>query len=134
MNTGLFDVLHDAADDHVFSIRERVHVYLDCVFEEVIDQNWPILRVLDCLPHVADDSFLVVGNHHGASAEHIRRPHQYWILNSLGALDGFFNRSRHRARRLRDLKLIKQLAETLAIFGQINRLRRRADDVHACGF
>ena len=131
VNAGFFDVLHDAADDHVFAVRKRVHVHFDRVFEEVIDQHRPVLRILDRFLHVADDHLFVVGDHHGASAEHIRRPHQHRISNSVRALDRFFHRSRHRARGLRNFQFVQQFAEALAVFRQIDRLGRRADDVHA---
>ncbi len=53
------------------------------------------------------------------------------ISDPLGALDRFFHRSRHRARSLRDFKFVEQLAKALAVFRQIDRFRRGADDGHA---
>jgi len=35
---------------------------------------------------------------------------------------------------LRDVELFEQFAEALAIFGEIDRFGRSADDRHACGF
>ena len=55
MDAGFFDVLHDAADDDVLAVGERVDIDLDGVFEEVVDEHGTILRVLDRFFHVADD-------------------------------------------------------------------------------
>jgi len=38
---------------------------------------------------------------------------------------GFFHASGNRAGRLRNIELFQQLAKTFAVFGQINRFRRR---------
>ena len=73
----------------------------------------------------------VVGDDHGASAEHIRRPHQHGISDASRAFDRFFDRRGHHAGRLRNLQFFEQLVEVLAIFGQIDRLGRSADDLHA---
>ena len=53
MDAGFFDVLHDAADDYVFSVGERVDVDFDRVFEEVVDQHRAVLRIFDRFFHVA---------------------------------------------------------------------------------
>ena len=34
--------------------------------------------------------------------------------------------------RLRDVEALEQLAEALAVFGQVNRIGRRAKNLHAC--
>ena len=49
VDAGLFNVLHDAGDDHVFRVAERVDVDFDGVLEEVIDEHGALLRVLDRL-------------------------------------------------------------------------------------
>ncbi len=133
MNAGLFDVLHDAGDHNVFAIAQRVDIDLGRRFEKVIDQHRPVLRVLDRLAHVLLDRCIVVADHHGASAEHIRRPHQHGILNLLRIGHGFFNAGGGRARRLRDIEFLQQLAESFAVFRQIDVLGRGTDDGHARG-
>ena len=42
-----------------------------------------------------------------------------------------FHAGRRSARRLRNLEILQQLSESLAVFGQIDRLRRCADNGHA---
>ncbi len=48
--------------------------------------------------------------------------------------DRLFHAGRRRAERLRNRKLLQQLAEALAVFRQIDALGRGADDGHARGF
>ena len=76
VDTGLFDVLHDAADDHPLAIGHRVDIDFGGLFEEVVEQNRPVgidggraLEVLGELIGTVDDL-------HGATAENIGRPHQ----------------------------------------------------------
>ena len=38
VDAGFFDVLHDAGDQDVMAIAERVDVYFDGVFEEAVDR------------------------------------------------------------------------------------------------
>jgi hypothetical protein len=134
MDAGLLNVLHDAANDHIFAVGECVHVNLDRVFEEVIDQYRAVLGILDGFFHVADDGFFVVGDNHGASAEHIRRTHQHRIADLGGSGDGFFQRRGHCSGRLRDPEFVEQFAEAFAVFGEIDVFGRGADDLYACGF
>ena len=61
VDAGLLDVLHDAGDDHVLRIAERIDVHLDGVLEEVIDQHRPLLRIFDRLAHVARNCLGIIG-------------------------------------------------------------------------
>ena len=131
MHARLLDVLHNATDHNVFPVRKSVHVDLDRIFEEMVNQHWAILRIFDCLFHVANDRFLVVSNYHGATAEHIGRPNQHGITNSPGPLNCLFDRGRHRPGGLRDIQLLKQASKALPVLGKIDRLWRGANYVHA---
>ena len=82
VDAGLFNVLHDAGDEDIFRVAERVDVDLDGVLKEVIDQNRPLLRVFNRLAHVARDGVGVVGNDHGPSAEHVAGTNQNGIADS----------------------------------------------------
>jgi hypothetical protein len=44
VHAGFLDVLHDAGDQHVLAVGERVHVDFGGVFEEAVDQHRPVLR------------------------------------------------------------------------------------------
>ncbi len=131
MDAGLLDVLHDAGDDHVLRIAERIDVDFDCVFEEMIDEDRPLLRVLDCLAHVAGYGFGVVGDDHGAAAEHVAGTDQDGVADSFANGQRFFDAGGGSAGRLRNLQIFEQLAELLAVFGEVDRFGRCADDGHA---
>ena len=47
VNASLLNVLHDAGDDHVLRVAERIDIHLDGVLQKVIDQHRPLLRILD---------------------------------------------------------------------------------------
>ncbi len=131
MNAGLLDVLHDAGDNHILGVAERVHVHLDGVLQEVIDQHRPLLRILHRLAHIARHGLGVVGDDHGPPAEHIAGPHQHRVADALADGQSLFHAGGRAAGGLRNLQLVEQLAEALAVLGQVNRLRRSADDGHA---
>ncbi len=131
MNPSLFNVLHDATDHHIFAVRKRVHIHFNRVFQEMINQHRAIVRILHRFFHIADDHLFVVCNYHGPSTQHVGRTHQHRITHPLGTFDRFLHRSRHRPRGLWDIKFVKQLAKALAVFRQVNRLRRRANDIDA---
>ena len=120
VHASLFDVLHDSADDNVFAVRKRIYVNFNRILEEVINQHRAVVRVLHRLFHVADDRSLVMRNHHGAAAQHIRRPHQHRISDLPRARDGLFDRGGHDAGRLRNLQLFQQFVEVLAVLGQVD--------------
>ncbi len=117
MDAGFLDVLHDSGDHNIFAVAERIHVHLDCIFEEVIDEDGTIVRVFHRLRHVVRDGGGIVCDHHGAPAEYIRGPNEHWESDAFGAGQGFFHAGGHDAWRLRNFEITQQLAETLAIFG-----------------
>ncbi len=66
MHHGLLDMLHDAADQHIFAIADVIHVYFDGVVEETVQQNrvnrWrPLLLYRR---HVAAQFFFAVHHVH----------------------------------------------------------------------
>src|SRR5271169_3584637 len=122
-------MLHNSANHHIFTVGKGVDIDFDCVFEEVINEDRAVVRILDSLLHVANDGFFVVGNHHGATAEDIGGSQQHGISDLAGSFDGFLNRSGHRAGGLGNLQVFQQLVEMLAVFGKVNRFWRSADDV-----
>ena len=56
VDSSLFNMLHDARDDDILAVRQGIDVDFDGIFQKVIDQHRPLLRVFDCLPHVVRDS------------------------------------------------------------------------------
>ncbi len=91
MHAGFFDVLHDAVGDQdICAVAEGVYIYFGSVVEEAIDEHGAILREGDGFAHVLADHLLVVGDHHGASAEHIAGAHEHGSSDAGGDGAGFF--------------------------------------------
>ncbi len=85
MDAGLFDVLHDAGDDDVCAVAERVDVDLGGVFKKVVDEDGAVLRILDGGGHVLADFCVVVGDDHGAAAEDVAGAHEDGVADAVGA-------------------------------------------------
>ncbi len=135
MDAGFLDVLHDAADDDVFAVGERVHVHFGCVLEELVDQDRALgvgnRADLHRLRHVFFDGLQIVGDHHGASAENVARPDENRQADFGCGGDGFLGRERRAAARLRNIQFSEQRAEAAAIFREIDRFGIGADDLRA---
>ena len=103
VDSGLLDVLHDAGDDDIGAIAERVDVDFDRVLEEMVDEDGTLLRVLDGFFHVAGDAFAVESDDHGTTAEDVGGADEDRVADALGSGDGFFNAGGDDAGRLRNL-------------------------------
>ena len=75
VHAGLLDVLHDAADQHVLAVADRIDVHLDGDVEEPVEQHRAVVGHLHRVVHVGAQVVLVVDDFHGAAAEHVGRPH-----------------------------------------------------------
>jgi hypothetical protein len=70
----------------------------------------------------------------GASAEHVRRPDHDRIADLFCDLARFRRIARNAALRLAQPQLADQLVESVAVFREINGVRRRAEDRHVRAF
>src|SRR5579862_3412990 len=109
VNASLLNVLHNAADDYIFSVRKCVDVYFYCSLEKMIDQNGAFLRILHRLAHVTNDAFVVICDYHSAPTKHVRRPHKYGILNPPGPFDRLFHTGGNRSWGLWNPEFVNQL-------------------------
>ncbi len=134
MDARLFDVLHHAADEHGFAIRNAIHVAFDRVVQEAVEQHRRVVRHLHGLAHVALEVARLVDDFHRAAAQHVRRTHHQRIADFVGELERFVFGARGAVRRLTQAEVLQQLLETLAVFGGVDHVRRRADDRHAVRF
>ena len=75
VHAGLLDVLHDAADQHVLAVADRIDVHLDGDVEEAIEQHRAVVGDLHRVGHVGAQVFLVEHHFHGAAAEHVGGAH-----------------------------------------------------------
>jgi len=71
VHPGLLDVLHDGADVHVLAVAEGVHVDLDRVLEEAVDEHRVVGAHAGGALHIADELVLRIDDLHGAPAEDV---------------------------------------------------------------
>ncbi len=82
MNTGLLDMLHDAADDDgARRIGHGIDIEFKGVLEEAIDQHRPVVRHVDRARHVAVERACIKHDRHAASAQHVGGPYDNRISN-----------------------------------------------------
>src|SRR5439155_3401190 len=133
MNPGFFDVLHNAGHHHVLTVCQSIHVNLSGVFQEPVHQDRKgALQLLGAADIVAQHT-VIIGDHHVASAQHVRRSHQYRVTDAVRDLESLVDVHGGAVLRLRDAHADKQRPKMLAVFRQIDRFRSRADNGHPCG-
>ncbi len=108
-------MLHHRADVHLFAIRDRIHLRLRRVLQELIDQHRILRAHLDRGLRVIQEHLLVVHDLHAAATEHEGRTDHQGIADPARNLDCRLNRSRSVALRLWYLELQHHLPEELAI-------------------
>ena len=111
--------------------RQRVHVHFGGVFEEPVDQYRALLREGDGFAHVLAHHLLVVGDHHGAPAQHVAGAHQHGVADASRHRAGLLDAGGGAVGGAGNSQIVEQLAEQLAVFGQIDIGRVGADDGHA---
>ncbi len=113
------------------AVGERVDVHFRGFLEELIDQHRPRRAHQRSLRDVFLHGVHVVGDDHGAAAQHVAGAHQHRQADLAGDASGFFGNERGAVARLRNSQFFEQAAEATAIFGEIDRFGSGADDGHA---
>ena len=131
VNTGFFNVLHDAGDKNLFSVAKGVDIHFDGVFQEPVDQYGPVLRDGYRFPHVAADRFLIVGNHHAAAAQHVAGPDQNGKAEADGDVAGLLFAGGGSIGRRRNVQIVQKLAKAFAVFRKIDIVGVGSNDGHA---
>jgi hypothetical protein len=78
----LLDVLEDAADDDVRAVGQAVHVHLEGVLQEAVEEDRVLGAGLHGAAHGLGQRRLVVGHEHGAAAQHVGGAHQHRIADA----------------------------------------------------
>src|ERR687890_2289078 len=134
MYTGLLDVLHDAADVDLLSVRDRVHVDLGVVLHKLVDEGRMSWRCARAGPEVEIEVIVVVDDLHPAPAEDVRRPHDDRIPELARHLPRLLGRRCGPEPGMRDAELCQEPSEPGAIFCEVYGVRRGAEDSHSCLF
>ena len=133
MDTGLFDVLHHAADSDFFAVGDGIDVHFYGVIQEAVQKYRRIEGNLDGFAHVAFEFASVVHDIHSAAAEHIARTNHQRIADFVSQTNGLFFGTSSSVGRLMKTEVLQQMLEAFTVFSRVDRVRRRTDDVHAVG-
>ena len=121
-------MFHHACDMHFFAVAERVDVKLDCSGEVAVQQYGAVARDDDGLGDVALKLGHVAHDFHSAATENVGG------ADDQREADIFRNGKRLRVCggdavfRLLEAEFIYKLLKTLAIFGEVDRVGRCAED------
>ena len=134
MHARLFDVLHDAANQHHFAVADSVNVDFDRIVKEAVQQNRRVVRDADRGLEVALQVGFVVDDFHRPTAQDVGRTHHQRVANLFRLLNGHLNGRYGRVRRLFQLQTVNRLLETFTVFGTVNRIRAGSDNRYAGRF
>jgi hypothetical protein len=130
VNAGVLDVLHDAADDAAAAVRDRIHIGLERILEEPVDQHRVLRRHPRRAGEVRAERRLIVDDLHRAPAEDVGRAHQHRVVHPGGHPHRLLNREGDAARRLADAQLAREGLEAPTVLREVDRLGRRPQDPH----
>ncbi len=130
VDPGLLDVLHDAADPDVLAVADRVDVDLDRVLQEAVEED--LRASVGAGPaEVVGELLRVVDQLHRPPAEHVARPHEQREADAGRDGERLLGAARRRVRRRLEREPLEHRAEAAAVLGQVDRLRRGAEQRHA---
>ena len=131
MHAGLLDVLHHAADEDVRPVGDGVDVDLDCVAQVSVEQHRALARDHHGLGDVAGELRIVMDDLHGPAAEHIGGADDERKTELACDGDRLLGRAGNAAFGLAKPQPIDQRLEPVAVLGEVDGVRRRAEDRHA---
>ena len=129
----LLDVLHDGAHEELLAVVQGVHVDLDGGVEEAVDEKRAARE--EQLGVVAGEVLaqrrLVVDDRHATPAQHEGGANEDRVSDLLGDGNDLLGRVRRVVCGRRAMGRLENLAELLAVLGQVDGPRARAQDRHA---
>ncbi len=131
MYPGKLDLLHDGRDAHILTIADAVYVHLKGVFQKAVNEDGGILRHLDGETDIAVKPLTVVDDGHCPAPQHIGGTHHHRIADPLCNGESPINRARRAVLRHRQADLVHERPKALAVFSEVNGIRRSAQDRHA---
>ena len=134
MNTRFFDVLHDACDVDLFTIAKRINVEFDRARKVAVKQHRAVAGHNNRLRNVAFQLRHIAHYFHSAATQNIRRTNNEWKTDVFRNREGFGVCGCDAIAWLLEVQLVHKGLETLAIFCQVNRIRRGAKDRNALCF
>ena len=131
VDTGLLDMLQNAADVHLFAVAQGVDVGLDRTLQEAVKVHRVVGADSRGLGHVITQMLGIVGDHHAAAAQHVARTYQQRVADMRGNGLSLLKRGGLARRRVHDAQFVEQGGEALAVLGKVDGIGLGAHNVHA---
>jgi hypothetical protein len=130
VHPGLLHVLHHPGDVAVPPVRERVHVDLDRVLEEAIEEKRVLLIGFDVGLQVGGERLRRVADLHRPTAEDVGGPDQQREADVLGDRHRLLGGEGGAVGRVLDLQAPQQRPEPPPVLGQVDRVNRGPQQRH----
>ncbi len=124
-----FNMFHNTGNQDIGAVTHRIHLNL-LTLQVLIHQNRMILGypVDNC--HKFLNLFVGNGNLHSLSPQHIRRPHQHRIAQTVCNLFSLFRRINRPALRTGNLRFFQNPVKKLPVLCRVHILRLGAENGH----
>ncbi len=131
-------MLHDPGDDGRLPVADRVHVHLDRVLEELVDQDRMAGGDIEGPDHEPPEALRLVDDLHRAAAQDIGGADQNRVADPLGHADRLFGIHGRVVVGLAEPEAVHDLLETLPVLGAVDRVgggaqNRRSGRLQAAG-
>ena len=130
MNAGLFNMFHDTAQVELGAVKERIHINLNSVFQELIDERWLRGRNLGRIFKVACKICFVIDDLHTAPAQHIGRTDQHRVSNLIGNTFGTLEGICGTILRRNQTTFLQHARKLAAILSKVNSFGSSAQNRH----
>jgi hypothetical protein len=120
VDAGLFDVLHDRADDEVSPSLMQSTSTSVALSRKRSTSTGRSGEAVDGLAHVAGELGVVVNDHHRAAAEHEGRADEHRVADAVGDLDRLLLVGGGAGLGLLEAELVEQGGEELAVLGEFD--------------
>ena len=128
MDPGLLDMLHDAGDEYLIAVGDRVDIDLDRVLQIAVDQHRVRPRDADRMRAYSGQPGVVVHDLHGAAAQHIGRPDHHRKADRGATASASSAEMGGAVLGLLQAEALQQLLEAAPVLGEIDRVGRGAED------
>ena len=130
VDTGAFDMLHDAGDEHAFPVGDHVHLQL-LAHEVLVHQH----RIIDLPPeddlHIDAHILLRVGDDHVLPADDVTGPQEHGVAQLLRRSEGFLQSEDSLALGPPDGEAFQEGVELLPVLRQVDARCAGAQNGHA---
>ena len=131
MHACLFDMLHDPRHMHCFAIRQGINIAFDGARQVAVKQHRAVARHHHRLADIPLELGHIAHDFHGTPAQHIRGADDQRKADFIGNRQRLRIAGGNAVMGLFQAQTMNQLLETLAVFGQIDRIGRGAQNWNA---